>query len=1020
MTTPHHPTDQQLVASCRAGEVSAFGAIVERYQNVVCAVAFAACGNRALSEDVAQEAFVTAWTDLDKLQEPKKLRGWLCSIARNKARDALRKRHREVLDEDPAGGETTSGPSPLDDVVAREDEETIWAALEEVPESCREPLVLFYREDKSIKQVASGLGITIAAAKKRLERGRQALKSSLDQVEAALAETRPSKAFTVGVIALVAAKSGVASAAAASAAKAASARSTVGAKIAGVAAVGLAVVVGGLWWSSRSSDRPNERTGESPERVVTTKRTPTRYSGPPIELEPTETPGPHRLEGRVVDVLHRPVSGATVTLSSHPPRTQTTDSSGQFFFDGLRTRTYGLEARSDSGTSRPTGVHVGPKTEPVILRIQQGSSAEIALIDAVTREPVAGAAAKLHTVLSTADYVSGEDGVVRIDGLGGALSYVEITADGYGPVEVDLTVSGEPGVTRRMVPLERGPPASGVVVDEAGEPIADAKVYVMTVPSDGRGTELKTDADGRWQIPTLSPAYYIVSVLHKEYVPTHTTLVAGRDPEQPVSVRTVLSTGASASGVVLFEGRPVSSAWVTAEFDDGPREVLTDDHGRFEIKGLPVTEMTIGARHGNLSSKTLALDVSKPVRDLELRLGDHSIRGIVVDATGEPVSGASVYGQIEMPEDDFSLVGPQLPEVSDFTGPTGEFVLSPLEPGKRYQLIAVADGVPELFLQIAPLDPVIEVAGTDGVRLVAGKPGGLHGTVRGADGAVPSEFAINLQQAEGYAIPLTTPFSETEGEFALRSVPPGTYKLTITGSGYAPLVMERVTVNPDRPTNLGELVLPAGTAIRGKVVSSRGEPVAGANVVAGDLFIGDGVRIAQDRAIGSDPLSVSGGPSFSAVSGPDGTFSISGAHTRFSLIVIVAQHPDGRSSPMQVVEVGPEIEVELTVSEPATLSGTVPGAGESRVPIDAVATPVLDPKPQGPASIFVVSVVDGRYRFAGLPSGSYDVFAQRADAQAPPRDDRMIRIELSPGKDRTLDLEISEAREGPPPRWDLP
>lgn len=81
----------QLV--CRGSE-SAFEVLVRRHQSLVCAVAYSACGNLALSEDVAQETFWTAWRTRATLEQPDRLRAWLCGIARNLAKDARRKASR--------------------------------------------------------------------------------------------------------------------------------------------------------------------------------------------------------------------------------------------------------------------------------------------------------------------------------------------------------------------------------------------------------------------------------------------------------------------------------------------------------------------------------------------------------------------------------------------------------------------------------------------------------------------------------------------------------------------------------------------------------------------------------------------------------------------------------------------------------------------------------------------------------------------------------------------------------------
>ena len=88
-------TDVELVEASLRGEHAAFGHLVERYQDVVCAVSYSSTGDRNLSEDVAQETFIAAWRQLDRLRDRSVLRSWLCGMARNIARKARKRLRRE-------------------------------------------------------------------------------------------------------------------------------------------------------------------------------------------------------------------------------------------------------------------------------------------------------------------------------------------------------------------------------------------------------------------------------------------------------------------------------------------------------------------------------------------------------------------------------------------------------------------------------------------------------------------------------------------------------------------------------------------------------------------------------------------------------------------------------------------------------------------------------------------------------------------------------------------------------------
>ena len=199
-------SDAELVAESLNGNRDAFRQIVERYQTLIASVAYCATGNMSRSEDLAQETFVSGWKQLADLREPAKLRPWLCSIARFHISKEFRRQQREpdhAAESLEAVDEWVSPePLPPDQVIGDEEKAILWRALERVPESYREPLVLFYREHQSIEAVAQDLGLSEDAVKQRLSRGRKLLQEQfLAFVAGALKQTSPGKTFTLGVMA---------------------------------------------------------------------------------------------------------------------------------------------------------------------------------------------------------------------------------------------------------------------------------------------------------------------------------------------------------------------------------------------------------------------------------------------------------------------------------------------------------------------------------------------------------------------------------------------------------------------------------------------------------------------------------------------------------------------------------------------------------------------------------------------------------------------------------------------------
>jgi RNA polymerase sigma factor (sigma-70 family) len=200
--------DAELVADSLNGSRDAFRRIVERYQTLICSLAYSATGNVSRSEDMAQETFIAAWKQLRALREPAKLRAWLCGIARHRIQKCFERDGREPAHDAAPLEDAHDSPAcealPSEQAISREEEAILWRSLEKIPELYREPLILYYREHQSIEHVAVALDLTEDAVKQRLSRGRKLLQDEVQTfVEGALRRTAPGQAFSSAVLAML-------------------------------------------------------------------------------------------------------------------------------------------------------------------------------------------------------------------------------------------------------------------------------------------------------------------------------------------------------------------------------------------------------------------------------------------------------------------------------------------------------------------------------------------------------------------------------------------------------------------------------------------------------------------------------------------------------------------------------------------------------------------------------------------------------------------------------------------------
>ena len=202
------PNLDPLVAAAAGGDVDAFARLVSATSSLVSSIALAIVRDLDLSRDVAQDVFLAAWRDLRTLRNPSSFLPWLRQITRNRAHHSLRTRVRASRREDDAVSDATleavadPRPTAADALVAAEDARALADALQLLPNETREIVLLYYREERSAKQVAALLDLSEDVVKKRLSRARSSLREAmLERTADVLRRTAPGAAFTSTVVA---------------------------------------------------------------------------------------------------------------------------------------------------------------------------------------------------------------------------------------------------------------------------------------------------------------------------------------------------------------------------------------------------------------------------------------------------------------------------------------------------------------------------------------------------------------------------------------------------------------------------------------------------------------------------------------------------------------------------------------------------------------------------------------------------------------------------------------------------
>lgn len=197
-----------LINQANAGDLSSFGELVRRYQDMAVGYAYGILGNRTLAHDAVQEAFIEAHCCLASLREPEAFAGWLRRIVFKQCDRITRRKTPPLVPLDAAFGLPTTEAGPAELLERREFQRQVTAVIEELPEAQRVVISLFYLSGYSQREVAELLELSTSQVNNRLHSARKQLKERmLTMVEETLHDQRPSRdeAFANGVMALIAA-----------------------------------------------------------------------------------------------------------------------------------------------------------------------------------------------------------------------------------------------------------------------------------------------------------------------------------------------------------------------------------------------------------------------------------------------------------------------------------------------------------------------------------------------------------------------------------------------------------------------------------------------------------------------------------------------------------------------------------------------------------------------------------------------------------------------------------------------
>jgi RNA polymerase sigma-70 factor (ECF subfamily) len=176
-------SDEQIITATLGGDVSSFGIIVERYWDMSAAFALSKVNNVVDAEDIAQESFIKAYSQLHRLRNPARFAGWLSKITAQQCVNHIRKnsKKRTALSFGAYDGDIPVPAVKFSSNPGLNDEQVHFVrwTVSRLPEKFRKVIIMRFVAGLSAVQIAEQLGKRHGTVRVWLHRAYQILRKDL-------------------------------------------------------------------------------------------------------------------------------------------------------------------------------------------------------------------------------------------------------------------------------------------------------------------------------------------------------------------------------------------------------------------------------------------------------------------------------------------------------------------------------------------------------------------------------------------------------------------------------------------------------------------------------------------------------------------------------------------------------------------------------------------------------------------------------------------------------------------------
>jgi len=174
MTDYSKLSDEEIVKLVSKKDQELFSHLIKRYQDKLMRYAVYLTGDEDKSADIVQETFIKTYINLNSFDPQKKFSSWIYRIAHNQAMSSFPRHQKQVTL--PDDFEFDSGVNLEDDLIKQEFQAHTAKCLKKMPLIYREPLSLFFIEEKTYEEISDILRIPTGTVGTRINRAKLILK----------------------------------------------------------------------------------------------------------------------------------------------------------------------------------------------------------------------------------------------------------------------------------------------------------------------------------------------------------------------------------------------------------------------------------------------------------------------------------------------------------------------------------------------------------------------------------------------------------------------------------------------------------------------------------------------------------------------------------------------------------------------------------------------------------------------------------------------------------------------------